>query len=133
MINVLPTNVFGIGADYTIGCNIDDVFFVGGGIGIGTWFDNNDEYFTDAWLPLLLQVKSTFLSGRAVRPYLSLSAGLDCFTWGLRLNPNVGISIKTTDSTRLYLGVGYSANSIEYGLDEVKIKWGLSAHIGLCF
>ena len=28
MVNVLPTNVFGIGADYTIGCNIDDVFFV---------------------------------------------------------------------------------------------------------
>lgn len=133
MINVLPGKIPGVGADYTIGCNIDDVFFVGGGIGIGTWFDNNDEYFTDAWLPLLLQVKSTFLSGRAVRPYLSLSAGLDCFTCGLILNPNVGISIKTTDSTRLHIGVGYSAYSIEYELDEVKIKWGLSAHIGLSF
>ena len=96
-------------------------------------FDNNDKDFTDAWLPLLLQVKSTFLSGRAVRPYLSLSAGLDCFTWGLRLNPNVGISIKTTDSTRLYLGVGYNAYTIDYDYDRAGVKWGLSAHIGLSF
>ena len=133
MVNVLPTNVFGIGADYTIGCNIDDVFFVGGGVGIGTWLDKNDEYWTDTWFPIYLQIKSSFLKDRYVRPYISLSAGLDCFTCGLILNPNVGISIKTTDSTRLHIGVGYSAYSIEYELDEVKIKWGLSAHIGLCF
>lgn len=133
MVNVLPTNVFGIGAEYSIGCNIDDVFFVGGGFGIGTWMDNEDEYYTDTWAPVFLQIKSSFLKDRYVRPYISLSAGLDCFSSGLILNPNVGISIKTTDSTRLHIGVGYNAYSIEYELYEVKIKWGLSAHIGFSF
>ena len=133
MVNVLPTNVFGIGADYTIGCNIDDVFFVGGGVGIGTWLDNNNEYWTDTWFPIYLQIKSSFLKDRYVRPYISLSTGLDCFTCGLVLNPNVGVSIKATDSTRLYLGVGYNAYTIDYDYDRTGIKWGLSAHIGLCF
>jgi hypothetical protein len=133
MINVLPSSVFGIGADYAVGCNIDDVFFVGGGIGIGTWLDDKDEYWTDTWFPIFLQIKSSFLRNRYVRPYISLSTGLDFCTCGIVLNPNVGISIKTTDSTRLHIGVGYSAYSIEYELDEAKIKWGLSAHIGLSF
>lgn len=133
MVNVLPTNVFGIGADYSIGCNIDDVFFVGGGIGIGTWLDNKDEYYTDVWFPMFLQIKSSFLKDRYVRPYISLSAGLDWCSCGVILNPNVGVSIKATNSTRLYFGVGYNAYTIDYDYDKAGVKWGLSAHIGLSF
>lgn len=133
MVNVLPSKTFGMGVEYSIGCNIDDVFFVGGGLGVGTWFDEKEAYYTDYWLPIFIQVRSTFLNGRKIRPYLSLSAGYDLASHGLIVNPNAGIAVKATSSTRLYIGVGYNAYNIEYDLDESRLEGILSAHIGIAF
>ena len=132
-INLLGAKIPGIGADYSIGCNIDDVFFVGGGLGLGGWIDQKDEYFTDVWLPIFIQFRSTFLNEHKVRPYISLSVGVDCFSLGPIINPNIGISIKATRFSNLHIGIGYNAYNIEYDLDNSKIAGIVSAHIGLSF
>lgn len=131
--NILGAQIPGIGIDYSIGANIDDTFYVGGGFGLGTWFDQKDEYYTDVWFPIFLQLRTTFLREQKFRPYISLSVGLDCLSIGAIINPNIGVAIKTTSSSLFYIGIGYNTYNIEHKLDKNTLESMFSAHLGVSF
>lgn len=132
-VDILAGKIPGIGVDYSVGCGVDDVFFVGLGLSVGAWLDSEDVYYSDYWVAPFLQLRATFLPKKEIRPYLSMSAGLDAITAGFRLNPNIGVSIHATKSTKLYLGLGYNVNTVEYDLDDTQMKGVFSAHVGFMF
>lgn len=132
-LNVMAANIPEMGIDYSCGVNLDDVFFVGVGIGVGGWLDLKDEYYGDFVCPVFGQVRTTFLKQCDVRPYISLSAGVDCMSAEIVGNSNLGISFWATNSAKLYLGVGYSICPIEYDWVEYTMKGTISAHLGISF
>ena len=60
-------------------------------------------------------------------------AGLDCATVGLYLKPSVGVIIPASPSCDMFIGVGYSMNTIEYDLDQYKLKGGVGVTLGITF
>ena len=126
-------NEIGVGVNYSIGCNIDNVFFAGVGANIGGYVATQQELFTNFYYTLYGQLRGKFLQRKRVRPYIDMIAGLDCATVGLYLKPSVGVIIPASPSCDMFIGVGYSMNTIEYDLDQYKLKGGVGVTLGITF
>ena len=126
-------NEIGLGVNYSIGCNIDNVFFAGAGLGVGGWVASNQEMYTNFYCTMFAQLRGNFLPTKSVRPYIDMIAGYDLATLSMYLKPSVGILIPASSSCDMFVGVGYTMQGIEYDLDEVVVKDGIGITFGVRF
>lgn len=123
----------GIGVNYSIGCNIDNVFFAGTGINIGGYVATKQELYENLYCTLYAQLRGKFLPSRSVRPYIEMIAGMDGATLGLYLKPSIGVVLPASSTSDMFIGVGYSINTIEYDWDVSMLKGGIGITLGITF